>query len=135
MDDCPFCGIVDGDRRAHVVYEDDETLVFLDDDPATEGHTLVVPKAHVEDLLLADRATAAAVAATAQAVAGAMEHTFCPDGFSVFHTTGRLVGNVEHAHLHLLPRTVDDDVHLALERESLATDEGERVVDRIRDGS
>jgi len=134
MDDCRFCAIVDGERDAHVLYDGEDALAFLDANPATDGHTLVVPKVHVQDLLLADGATAAAVAETAQAVAVAMDRTLDSNGFSVFHTTGGLVGHVEHAHLHLLPRSADDDVHLALDRETLTEDDARRIRDRVRDG-
>ena len=134
MDDCRFCAIVDGDRDAHVLHDGEETLAFLDANPATNGHTLVVPKTHVGDLLLANGATAVAVMETAQAVALAMERTLDPDGFSVFHTTGGLVGHVEHAHLHLLPRFAGDDVHLALDRDELGDADADRILGRIRDG-
>lgn len=134
MDDCRFCAIVDGDRDAHVLYDGADALAFLDANPATEGHTLVVPKAHVQDLLLADGATAGAVVETARAVALAMERTLDPDGFSVFHTTGGLVGHVEHAHLHLLPRFAADDVHIALDRAELTDEDAHRIGDRLRDG-
>ena len=134
MDDCRFCAIVDGDRDAHVLYDGEDTLAFLDANPATDGHTLVVPKSHVQDLLLADAATTAAVMETAQAVALATERTLDPDGFSVFHTTGGLVGHVEHAHLHLLPRFADDEVHLALDRTELADGDAEETATRLRDG-
>jgi histidine triad (HIT) family protein len=133
-DGCRFCRIVCGDRDAHVLYDDGETTAFLDANPATEGHALVVPNVHVEDLLLAEPATTAAVVETAGAVATAMNRTLDPDGFSVFHTTGGLVGAVEHAHLHLLPRFADDDVHLALERGSLDDGDAERFLERMCDG-
>jgi histidine triad (HIT) family protein len=133
-DDCRFCRIVCGDRDAHVLYDDAETTAFLDANPATEAHVLVVPNVHVEDLLLAEPATTTAVVETAQAVATTMERTLDPDGFSVFHTTGGLVGQVEHAHLHLLPRFADDDVHLALDRDELDDSDAERVLGRVRGG-
>jgi histidine triad (HIT) family protein len=63
-----------------------------------------------------------------------MNRTLDPDGFSVFHTTGGLVGTVEHAHLHLLPRFADDDVRLALGRGELDDSDAERVVERVRSG-
>jgi histidine triad (HIT) family protein len=134
MNDCRFCTIVDGDRDAYVLYEGEEAMAFLDANPATDGHALVVPKVHVQDLLLADGATTAAVMETAQAVAVAMDRTLDPDGFSVFHTTGGLVGHVEHAHLHLLPRFAGDDVHIALDRETLTDADARRVRERVRDG-
>lgn len=131
MNDCTFCRIAAGMSSAHILYNGESTIAFLDDNPAVKGHTLVVPKAHVEDLLLTDETTAVAVSETARAVAVAMSETLQPDGFSVFHTTGGLVGNVEHAHLHLLPRFHDDDLSLALARGDLTDQDPERLVDRI----
>lgn len=132
MDDCPFCAVASGDRDAHVLYEDDATVAFLDENPATEGHALVVPRTHVEDVLLADGATATAVFETARTVATAMDAALSLDGFSVFHTTGGLVGSVDHAHVHLLPRRAGDGVSLALDRTSLAAQNPEETVQRVR---
>ena len=47
---CIFCSIIDGAESAHIVWEDSETLAFLDIFPASPGHTLVVPKTHTEDI-------------------------------------------------------------------------------------
>lgn len=57
-----------------------------------------------------------AVVRTARTLATAMTTVLEPDGLSLFHTTGDLVGSVEHAHLHVFPRTVDDGIHLSLDR-------------------
>ena len=134
MDPCEFCRIVDGEGDAHRVYEDEETLAFLDAEPAAPGHTLVVPRAHHESLFAADEATATAVFRTARTVARAIERTLSPDGFSLFHTSRDIVGNVTHAHVHLVPRHADDHIRLSLARDPLPEDEGARLADRIRDG-
>lgn len=132
MDDCRFCQIAAGEREAHVLYEDDRTLAFLDEFPARTGHALVVPKRHAEDLLLLDEATVTAVARTARRVATALDAVLEPDGFSAFHTTGGLVGTVEHAHLHVVPRDAEDDITLSLVRDDLADDEATAIVDAVR---
>lgn len=132
MDDCRFCAVAAGEREAHVVSEDDRTVAFLDANPAREGHALVVPRRHVEDLVLAEERTAAAVCRTARTVGQAMAAVLDPDGFSTFHTTGGLVGSVAHAHLHVVPRDADDDISLALERESLSDHDPEALVGRLR---
>lgn len=132
MDDCAFCRIVAGDREARRLYEDDRTLVFLDDDPATPGHALVIPKRHAGDLLRADEDDATAVMHTARALATAMDAVLEPDGYSLFHTTGDLVGRVEHAHLHVVPRTVDDGIHMSLDRTSIDADEETALAERLR---
>lgn len=114
---CEFCQIVGGDHEGHVLYEDDRTIAFLDANPAVEGHTLVLPKDHRAELL--DAPDADAVFETVRLVSEQLEAHLEPDGFSVFYTTETLVGTVKHAHVHLLPRTVNDDVSLALERRPL----------------
>ncbi len=131
-DDCQFCRIVAGERAAHVLYEDERTLAFLDENPATTGHTLVVPRTHVAEVATADEPTAAAVFETVRTVATALESVLEPDGFSVFHTSGPLVGNVDHAHAHLVPRRTDDDVRLSLSRGSLEPDEAADLTGRVR---
>ena len=129
--DCPFCRIVDGDDPAHVVYEDEDTIAFLDENPAIEGHVLVVPKSHREELLEDDRSSDA-VFRTVRIVASGMKRALDVDGFSVLHSTGSLVGTVTHAHVHVLPRTEDDDVTISLIRDRLDDAEAKRLAGRIR---
>ena len=132
-DDCEFCRIVAGDRSAHVLYEDDCSVAFLDENPAVFGHSLVVPRVHDEEILTLEEATSMAVFGTVRDVANALEATLEPDGFSVFHTSGPLVGNVEHAHVHLLPRTVDDGVTLSLPRDRYDPDAARELTARVRE--
>ncbi|ELZ18579.1 HIT domain-containing protein [Natrinema thermotolerans] len=131
-DDCEFCRIVAGEQAAHVLYEDERTLAFLDENPATPGHTLIVPRAHAEEVVTADEPTAAAVFETVRTVATALESVLEPDGFSVFHTSGPLVGSVDHAHVHLVPRRTDDDVRLSLSRTPLEPDAAADLTGRVR---
>lgn len=132
MEDCNFCRIVDGQGVAHVLYEDGQTTAFLDANPAIEGHALVAPNAHVEELFSGDASASGAVFRTVGIVARAIDRTLSPEGFSTFYTSGALVGAVDHAHVHLLPRSTDDDIGFALSRQPLADVEGERLAARIR---
>lgn len=132
MDDCAFCRIAAGEREARRLYEDERTLAFLDDDPATPGHALVIPKRHAGDLLRADERDATAVVRTARALATAMDAVLEPDGYSLFHTTGDLVGRIEHAHLHVLPRTADDGIHLSLDRTTIEAEDADSLAERLR---
>ncbi len=61
QEDCAFCRIVAGQSPAHVVYEDEESVAFLDILPLRPGHTLVIPKKHVQQLSHLDAATAASL--------------------------------------------------------------------------
>lgn len=133
-DDCPFCAIVADEKSANVVYEDDRTVAFLDENPAAEGHTLVIPKDHRVDVVVGCDDTVAAVFETVSAVADALDRTLAPDGFSVFHTSGPLVGTIRHAHVHVVPRYEDDDIGISLARERLDEEEGAALAERLRDG-
>lgn len=130
---CPFCRIVAGELDAHLLYEDEQTAAFLDDNPATDGHTLVVPKPHLGALFAADPTLSTAVFKTVHRVANAIDRTMAPDGISLFYTTRGLVGSVDHAHVHLVPRYRDDDIHLALFREQLDDSEARELVARLKD--
>jgi histidine triad (HIT) family protein len=110
-DPCLFCQIVGGGVPAHVVHEDGQTMAFLDINPATEGHTLVVPRVHSDDLMHADADTAAAVMRSARAVAILLDRQLAPDGITVFQAN-RPAGwqDVFHLHVHVVPRWDDDDL-------------------------
>jgi histidine triad (HIT) family protein len=133
-EDCIFCGIVDGELPSYDVYEDDDVLAFLDANPAAEGHTLVIPKAHRERLTDLDAHETAAVFDAARKVAGAVEATVDPDGYDLFQTNGAAAGQeVFHSHVHVVPRYEGDDVALAFEPGDLGEDRAEAVQADIRD--
>ncbi|WP_265108720.1 HIT family protein [Halosolutus halophilus] len=132
-DDCDFCRIVAGDAAAARVHDGDRVIAFLDRRPATTGHTLVVPKQHGSELFEMDDRTTADVFRAVGTVKTAVDHVLDPIGVSVFYTTGSLVGTVEHAHVHLVPRFEDDDVTLSLLRDRLEDEDGERLGSRLRD--
>lgn len=119
MENCPFCRIIGGDEDAHLLLETDRTTAFLDENPAIRGHVLVVPNDHRAHLFAGDPALVGDVFQSVQRVVQAMNRTLEPDGVSLFYTSGDLTGQVRHAHVHLLPRDVDDDIHLALARGNL----------------
>ena len=100
-----FAKILRGEIPAHRVYEDADTLAFMDVMPQGEGHTLVIPKASARGLLDADPASLAAVMATVQHVARAVRTAFSADGLTVFQYNEPAGGQtVFHLHVHILPR-------------------------------
>lgn len=131
---CPFCRIVTGDEEAYVVAETEETVAFLDDNPAIEGHTLVVPRSHDATLSAMDEETTAAVFAAARRVAVAAEDALDADGVSLFHSSGAAAGqDVFHAHVHVLPRFEDDAISFSPGRGTLTRDDAEALTTRISD--
>jgi len=111
--DCIFCKIVRGEAPAYRVYEDADTLVFMDIFPVTDGHTLVVTKAHWADVFDTSEDGLAAVARTAHRVAQAIRTTLNPDGLMVFQLNGAAAGQtVFHYHMHLMPRAHGEPLQL-----------------------
>lgn len=103
--DCIFCKIVAGAAPAAPVAEEERALAFLDIFPVSEGHTLVIPKAHAENILEIDDASIRAVAGLARRVARALHAEFEPDGLAVYQANGQAAGQtVWHYHVHLMPR-------------------------------
>lgn len=104
---CVFCAIVAGDAEAHVVYEDAQTLAFLDHRPLFPGHTLVVPRAHVETLPDLPASDLAAFFAVVQRIARVMPAALDAEGTFVANNN-RVSQSVAHLHLHVVPRSRGD---------------------------
>ena len=103
---CIFCAIASGEIPSFKVYEDDLVVAYLDINPFTEGHTLVIPKAHSEGLLDTDDATLAAVIARVKKVAAHLKAALPCDGFNILQNNGEAAGQtVRHVHFHIVPRS------------------------------
>jgi histidine triad (HIT) family protein len=113
MESCVFCRIMGRQIPATVVYEDAETLAFMDIGQVNPGHVLVALKAHVENIYGLQEAQAAAVFVSAAHVARAIRAAFAPQGLSVYQANGRPAGQtVLHLHVHLVPRYENDGMAL-----------------------
>lgn len=106
---CIFCAIVAGKTPAFRVAEDEHALAFMDLFPVAEGHTLVIPKDHAENVFEMEELPMRAVAALARRVARAIRAEIAPDGLAVYQANGEAAGQtVWHYHQHLLPRRRGD---------------------------
>jgi histidine triad (HIT) family protein len=109
-DNCIFCKIIAGQIPAANVYEDDHVLAFLDISQVTEGHTLVIPKKHVENIFTCTDDVANTIFQSVPKIARALQETFPLKGLNVLNNNQPLAGqSVFHYHLHLLPRYGTDD--------------------------
>lgn len=109
MDECVFCEIVAGRSPARVVSETATTLAFFPTAPAVVGHTLLIPKRHVEDLWTLDAVTGSGLADEILPLARAIRSALEPDGFNLINSTGEAATQtVRHIHIHLVPRWFDD---------------------------
>jgi histidine triad (HIT) family protein len=111
--DCLFCKIVAGDVPGTIVHADDRTVAFMDINPATRGHLLVVPREHARDLLVVAPEDLAACAATAQELARRVSERLGADGVNLLNSCGREAWQtVFHFHVHVIPRYVADPLRL-----------------------
>mgnify|MGYP000202129142 FL=1 len=110
--DCIFCSIITGDIPARKIYEDENTLAFLDIFPANTGHSLVIPKFHVKDIHDATADEYALIAKSAKVVADLLQAKLNPDGTTIFQMN-KAPGwqTVFHAHMHVIPRWQGDSLH------------------------
>lgn len=111
--DCLFCGIIAGDVPGQIVDSDDETVAFMDINPATRGHALVVPRRHSKNLLeVAEEDLNATMAAT-QRLTRRMDEVLEPAGFNILNSCGPAAWQtVFHFHIHVIPRYDDDPLKL-----------------------
>jgi len=115
MDDCIFCKIVAGAIPASRIYEDEFSLAFLDlcQPERGAGHVLVIPKAHLADLLAIDEVTLGWLHAVAARVARALREVLSPQGILVWQSNGRAAGQViPHFHIHVLAQWEGDGYEL-----------------------
>ena len=106
---CIFCAIACGEIPSFKVYEDDLVLAYLDINPFSEGHTLVIPKAHTAGLLDTPDETLAAVVARVKKVAAHLKEALPCDGFNILQNNGAAAGQtVNHVHFHIVPRYAKD---------------------------
>ena len=106
---CIFCRIVAGEIPSFKLLEDDRVLSFMDVNPASEGHCLVIPKTHAPNLFESPAESIAAAAAAAKRVADAVRRTLDPPGISLMQANGPAAGqSVHHLHFHVIPRREDD---------------------------
>ena len=113
MNDCLFCGIVDGSVPSQTVHSDERTVSFMDINPATPGHALVVPRQHSTDLMDVDPEDLTACAVAAQRLAKRMEEALKPAGFNLLNACRAAAWQtVFHFHLHVIPRYEDDPLQL-----------------------
>lgn len=104
---CVFCKIIAGQVEAHMIYEDDETIVFLDKGPLFAGHCLVCPRQHFETLTDIPSGMLLPVFRTAQLIAGAVEKGLNAEG-SFVAINNKISQSVPHLHVHVIPRRRKD---------------------------
>ena len=132
-ENCLFCRICAGELPAQIIAEDERTIAFMDINPATEGHALVIPRAHARDLLAIDAADLAAVAVMAQRIARLAPERLGADGVNLINSCGSAAWQtVFHFHVHVIPRYAGDPLTLPWVPAAGDLDAIAAVADRLR---
>lgn len=112
-ENCIFCAIASGDAPAEIVDSDQHTVAFMDINPATRGHALVIPRVHSADLMEIADEDLERTNLAARRLAARMDETLQPAGFNVINACRSAAWQtVFHYHLHVIPRYEDDPLKL-----------------------
>lgn len=131
--ECVFCGIVEGRGEASIVATTERAVAFLDLQPVTPGHVLVVPKVHSADLAGVDDADGAAVFSLARTVAGGLRAAGLAEGVNLLLADGAVAWQtVWHVHLHVIARRPDDGLRLQADWTRPPREELDATAGRIR---
>lgn len=108
---CIFCQIIKKEIPARIIYEDNNFLAFLDIEPNTYGHTLVIPKIHADNFSSLSAQAAADLILAVHKIAPQLVDVLGADAYNLAINNGRAAGQlVDHAHWHIIPRWTDDNL-------------------------
>jgi histidine triad (HIT) family protein len=128
MEDCIFCKIIEGEVPSHTVYEDEKVIAFLDAEPVSRGHTLVVPKEHVENIHEASGMDY--MWDSLVKVSNAVKEAFDAEGINIAQNNGEKAGQeVFHLHFHVTPVYDGDELEIKYNRSELT--DGENISEQI----
>jgi histidine triad (HIT) family protein len=134
-DDCIFCRIVAGELPAEIVGEDEHTVAFMDLNPWTRGHALVVPRRHSRNLYEVGDDDLARSAAAAKRLAERMRDRLGCDGVNLLNACEPAAWQtVFHFHVHVIPRYDHDPLRLPVHPRQADRDELSEVAAELRGG-
>jgi histidine triad (HIT) family protein len=132
-EDCIFCKIVAGEIPAERVDEDEHTIAFMDLNPWTRGHALVIPREHSRNLYEIGEAELARAAAASKRLALRMKERLGCDGVNLINSCEPAAWQtVFHFHVHVIPRYDDDPLQLPTRPREASPDELARVAEELR---
>jgi histidine triad (HIT) family protein len=133
-EDCIFCKIVEGEMPAEIIQEDEQTLAFMDINPWTRGHALVIPRAHSSNLYEVADQDLAQTMASAKRLAQRMRERLGCDGVNLLNASEPAAWQtVFHFHVHVIPRYQDDPLQLPTRPQEARQEELAEVAVELRD--
>jgi histidine triad (HIT) family protein len=132
-EDCLFCKIVAGEVPAQRVDEDEHTIAFMDINPWTRGHALVIPREHSRNLYEIGEEELARTSIAAQRLASRMAERLGCDGINLINSCEPAAWQtVFHFHMHVIPRYDDDPLRLPVRPQEGDEDEIAAVAEELR---
>lgn len=126
---CVFCDIAEHRKDARIIYESDRVISFLDNDPISTGHVLIIPKAHLTNIDELSPDTLTEIMELSQRIVAAHRRIFKPDGYAIMHNGGKFA-DFGHFHLHVFPRYDGDG--FAWTSSDQTFDYSEEIANKIR---
>lgn len=109
--DCVFCKIINGEIPSMKIYEDEDTLVFMDIAKDVDGHMVAIPKKHIKNILDCDADTLCRLMNTVKKVANHCVDKCNYDGVNLLNASDESAGqSVPHFHIHIIPRKLNDKI-------------------------
>jgi len=132
--DCLFCKIARREFPAALIHEDMHTVAFLDIEPRSAGHTVVIPKRHTETLLDLHGGDVGTLFTAVRVVTSSLKNALHPDGFTIGINHGKAAGQaIPHLHVHVIPRYIGDkggSIHTAVNNPPMES--VEEVAEKIK---
>lgn len=127
-EDCLFCKIVRGEIPSKKIYDDKNVIAFLDINPATPGHVLVVPKKHAEDITKSSEDDLSDAIVAVKKISTLLIEKMNAIGVNVIQNNGKHAGQlVSHIHFHVIPRYPNDNVIITYQRAHLSEEDLEEI--------
>ena len=132
MSDCIFCKIISGEIPSATIYEDEEFKVILDRFPSSLGHTLIIPKKHIENIFEMPVQKGGKLFELAIKIAPIIKKELNCDGINILQNNGVAAGqSVNHFHLHIIPRYENDGVLSSWEAQNPTDEEMETMKNKL----
>ncbi len=113
MENCIFCKIVNGEIDSEKIYENENVLAFLDIFPATEGHTIIIPKKHYEDIFNIPKDVLKENIEVAQKISFLLKEKLGAEGINLINSNNKIAQqDVPHYHIHVIPRYSRDEFEI-----------------------
>ena len=131
---CLFCKIIRGEIPCYKVYEDDDVLAFLDLNALTEGHTLIIPKKHYDNIFDIPEETLANISKVAKKLSIMYKEKLNCDGINIINANDKSAHqSIFHYHMHIIPRKNNDGIDLDFHGVLRTEEELNKTLKKIKD--